>query len=496
MKKRFHKGSITIYMTLVLSLLLALFFTVIEGARSRAVSMKAECAFDLSVYSVFAEYNRELLEQYDLFFIDTSYGEAKASSERMERHFQFYMEENLTGSSFTGTFLEQARIGELSYATDEKGEVFERQAVAYMKQKYGLSYVERLKRELENAEEKEFFTKDISRERESNQSIIDKAREEGIETGEVDENGNSIKKELDLDNPADQVNGNRAKGILLLVMDSEQQLSELSENRTDLTRTVSYRNPDTKGVGIADRDKITLGERLLFNAYITEKCGNYLNPKKTGQLQYQVEYILGGKNNDIDNLKWVVNRLLFLREVSNVAYLFSDGAKVAEAAALATSICTAAGAPVLIEPVKISLLFAWAYAEAVYDVRLLLAGKTVPLIKTAESWHFSLQGMLNMAGESVERAGGLVEMSDKKGQSLSGQVGDMDYEEYLKLLLAVSSKNEKVIRMMDIAEMDVRKESGHFGFCMENCVDYAKLEACVGSKYGYFKELFRIYYYV
>lgn len=69
-----------------------------------------------------------------------------------------------------------------------------------------------------------------------------------------------------------------------------------------------------------------------------------------------MEYILGGKNSDIENLKYVVHRLLLIREVSNVTYLFSDGAKMAEAAAMAFAVATAAGVPVLIEPIKISLL--------------------------------------------------------------------------------------------------------------------------------------------
>lgn len=44
-----------------------------------------------------------------------------------------------------------------------------------------------------------------------------------------------------------------------------------------------------------------------------------------------------GKNSDIENLKYVVHRLLLIREVSNVTYLFSDGCKMAEAAAMASA---------------------------------------------------------------------------------------------------------------------------------------------------------------
>ena len=48
------KGSVTVYMTWMLAVLLSLFVTVIEGARQRAISIQAETAVDLAVYSVFA----------------------------------------------------------------------------------------------------------------------------------------------------------------------------------------------------------------------------------------------------------------------------------------------------------------------------------------------------------------------------------------------------------------------------------------------------------
>lgn len=482
------KGSVTIYMSLILAVLLSLLLTVIEGARSRAVSIRADCAFDLSVYSVFAEYNRQLYEEYGLLFIDTSYGEATASSERVNRHLRYYMEQNLDKDrnglklfDFTKCFAEQTEITGCSYATDRHGEVFERQAIEYMKYKYGLSYIEKLQKELERAKEQELFTKDFSADRNENHGKIEEAEKEGIETGEVDENGDPIRKEVDIDNPADDMNVTRAKGILLLVTGSEDTISSQC---VDLSETVTHENPKTKGFGDDDRGSVSLAERLLFDAYVLEKCGTYREPKKTGQLQYQAEYVLAGKNNDTDNLKTVVHRLLLLREVSNCIYLFSDAAKVSEAAALATSICSAAGAMVLIEPVKLTLLFAWAYAEAIYDVKQLLAGGRVPLIKTATTWHYSLSGMLAVEGEQVVAENVLLPSDG------------LSYEEYLRLFMATSSRQKKVYRMMDVAQMDVRKNSGFKEFHLSNCVDLLVMEATVGSRYGFYKELKRKYSYI
>lgn len=89
------KGSVTVYMTWMLAVLLSLFVTVIEGARQRAISIQAETAVDLAVYSVFAEYNRALFDAYDLLFIDTSYGEKTGSLARAKKHFSYYANENL-----------------------------------------------------------------------------------------------------------------------------------------------------------------------------------------------------------------------------------------------------------------------------------------------------------------------------------------------------------------------------------------------------------------
>ena len=95
------------------------------------------------------------------------------------------------------------------------------------------------------------------------------------------------------------------------------------------------------------------------------------------------------------------------------------------------AVATAAGVPVLIEPIKISLLFAWAYAEAVYDVRTLLAGGGVSLLKTAQNWHYSLEGMLQYEGDTSVK-----DTQEKKP-------GELSYQEYLRLFLAAEGEEKK-----------------------------------------------------
>lgn len=495
-----EKGSITIYMTLMFSIMLSLFLTVIDGARRNAISMQAECAFDLSVYSIFAEYNKQLLEQYDLLFVDASYGESKPSIERTEHHFAYYLNENLSSAKkgklpatdLTQTFLESCEVHDLSFATDDGGAVFQRQAILFMEQKYGISYVKELQNELKKAEDHNLFTRDITAERNANQGVIDATEIPPKETGKKDEDGNPILEDVSLDNPADGVNASRPKGILYLVTQAQQ---ELSEQMIQKEQCVSQRQLFQAGNGVDDRDGVSAAQKLLFDAYIMDHFGTYVEPKEKGQLMYQVEYIIAGKNNDIDNLKAIVNRLLLLRETANFTYLLTDGAKLAEAEALAAAVTSAAGVPLLLEPVKLSLLFAWAYAESVYDVRCLLAGKRVPLIKTFETWHFSLEGMLHYES--------MMDVASENGDtdSLSGQdtifslKDGLSYEDYLRLFLALRAEREKINGAMDMAEADIRRTKGNESFRLDGCIDKMTLEACVGSRFGPFHEMKRTFYY-
>jgi len=469
------EASISIYLALVFTIILSFILLIIEGARENAIRMKAECAMDLSMNSVFAEYNRQLLEQYDLFFIDTSYGQEGASPRRIGEHLKTYLQDNFQTGEEPGFIkdllslnAEEVLITDYSLASDQGGILIKRQAAAYMKDRYGTSYLEELQRQLNTIESDSLFTRDITGERLANQSAIDNFEIPPRQVGEDEW------EEVELNNPADGVNA--ARGVLALVIDGE---SPLSPSGVNLSNYISHRTCN-RGSGLAGRESPGISDELIFNEYLIHKCGSYTNPKETGALQYQLEYILMGKDNDVENLKAVVNRLLLLRETANVVYLFSDSAKMAEAEALALAVTSAIALPELAELVKISLIFAWAYAESVYDVRMLLQGGKIPLMKDSETWHYSISGMLDFASDTA------VDVENSRGIS---------YEEYLRVFLAVQNVEVKTNRAMDIMEMDVRKCPGNSYFRLDTCVDYIQAEVLTSSGYGYNHSITRSYYY-
>lgn len=89
-----RKGYITVYLSLVTGILLSLLLTVIEGVRMHTIRTQTECVMDMAMDSALAEYHREMLEQYELFFIDMSYGGTSPAFSNTEEHIRNYMNMN------------------------------------------------------------------------------------------------------------------------------------------------------------------------------------------------------------------------------------------------------------------------------------------------------------------------------------------------------------------------------------------------------------------
>ena len=85
-----QKGSMTIAMCMMLSVMLGIVAAGIKLCREQYARVQAVNAADTGLYSVFSEYERDLLEEYDLFFLDSGYGrgaiDAYHGSDFKKRH--------------------------------------------------------------------------------------------------------------------------------------------------------------------------------------------------------------------------------------------------------------------------------------------------------------------------------------------------------------------------------------------------------------------------
>ena len=127
-----RSGYITVYLSLIMGVLLSLILAVTEGARQNTIRMHIECCADMALDSALAEFHREMLEQYDLFFIDTAYGTGDPSFHRTEEHILDYMQKNLDPAEefsvpgaldLTGLNAEGVSLLQAGVASDGGGEV-------------------------------------------------------------------------------------------------------------------------------------------------------------------------------------------------------------------------------------------------------------------------------------------------------------------------------------------------------------------------------------
>lgn len=451
-----QSGEITVFLSIVLVILISLFFTVIEGVRINTMRFQTECAADTALQSVLAEYNRELLEQYDLFFMEIGYGSGEGGYILLEEHMKDYMQKNLA-HPLLSLSADYAAVIKAAGAADEAGCVLEQEAVRYMLDRYGLPDLSGMSDVFDQISEKGFLKDTITKRRSENEKAIS-----AVDTTVKKKDGK--KKRIAIENPADAVNQKRGSDSILSIVAKK---NGISENKVPLHTLLSHRDY-MEHDGFFENDKeITMAEDLIFQIYLMEKCGNYTKQKKDAALAYEMEYILAGEAGDRENLKTVVNKLLLLREAANFAYLISDSAKQAEAEALAMTLAAVILFPELKDLIKLSILIAWAYAESVNDVRILLENGKVPLMKDVKSWRIGLKSAMKL------------NMEDGNGEGKG-----LDYEAYLHTLLACMDRQERNERFMDVIEMNVRRTPGNEKFYLDHCIGTFTAEMSVSSGSG------------
>lgn len=466
------KGVITVFFSLTSVLILSLICTTLESARVQGARAQAANIADMGNYSVFGEYEKKLLEKYEIFAVDGSYGTGDFSIERVNGRLRSYLQKNaavaengLVGLCFDpwNLKLDDSKIQEYALLSDQGGEVFYQQAVAYMKKtivaagigklfQYHHDAVTAKSKQEEYQRNKDSSDQDM-KELEKQENEKKKALEEQKETG--DTAGAKQTEEMvpseNVSNPLKMIKKLIRKSILELVC-PEADISDKKVSGKEL----SSKRSNKKGNMKLESKYSGLTSDLLFREYLLDHFPNYLSKEKEGKLDYQIEYLIGGKKSDKDNLKSVVRQLLLLREGMNYMYCVRDSEMSAATESLAALLIGWTGIPPLVTVMKHALLLGWAYGESLMDVRILLSGGKVPLMKSPESWVVTLDN-LGRLDELLENAGD----SHKEGSS---------YLDYLRILLNLQSVSDQTKRSLDMVELNLQSIAGLSNFRVDHCV--------------------------
>ena len=452
--KKEECGQVTIFLSLLLIsffLILSVCIEGIYGQMQRADFMEQQLL--IGEYAQ-ANYHKELVEQFHLFAIDGRY------AAKMEKELKRKLEQN--GCSVT-KFL----ITDPVSITAMDGEILKHQIREYMKYKEISDLFQMLKKSLSGVQDDE----DVKRMEESIQHVEVKSMEENYEN----EKDVDIKKE----DPRKALLKLLKSDILDLVMPKGSSISERKiaivygaedtkkESKIDFFSKESVLDliPDSKKESAFNQIS-TEGLSVLY----ADLCfRNALDKNAGGGVQYEMEYLISGKSMDRENLKSVVYRLSAIRFVSNYGYLLSNSKCQAEAYALAAAIANVGSAvPGLVEGIKLLILAAWAYGEAIVDVRTLLNGGCIPFVKTETTWQLQLSNLATLTAQ---------EKTKQKGNS---------YEDYLKILLLLQlDPEEKYGRMLDMIEQRIRESQK--GFQLSECLFSYKMTVSQEQEFLFYR---------
>lgn len=438
------KGSITIFLSLALLFVTALIGSLLESAR---VTVAGEIALDnsyLAEQNILAEYQRELWNDYHVFFVDASLLNGEEGAVKLANS---YMDKMMPGGKgdYLGTTASFTSLSFKENMTENNCYFFAKQAAAYMK--YGAAAgvgkklinnanliktaedgtdtlrkglkikVEAEKKLIELEREKkklEEKANDIKKGAENIKEIIgtevhaqSKSGLLGIEEAKRSESSNQIHTKM-VEKPKAmakkiEVQDDTPKYTEKEVADAKKKYKESQKNLDDATgdgsargtlsffisgdKKISKRKISSTAWGEVQtekEEKTDLVEKGLLILYAKAHFKNFLSKTKEDDkkeaLRYGLEYLIAGKESDEANLSSVANRIFGLRTIVWYGYFLARKDKMAEAEAIAAAIASVLALPAAIEIIKYGIVMGWSMDEARKEVKSLLKGEDIPLL--------------------------------------------------------------------------------------------------------------------
>ena len=229
-----------------------------------------------------------------------------------------------------------------------------------------------------------------------------------------------------------------AGGIVKMVLPKGAEISKKSIGNMELADLYGKRG-DRK-LYIDDVALSALNE-VLFNLYIGDNFECFTYNDGQGLLDYELEYILCGKSSDKENLASAIGYVAGIRLGCNLAYIYTDAVRKNEAYNIAFAALGFTGIIPAVKALEYVILAAWAVGETVVDIKLLLRGDNVPLIKKKEDWRLDLQNLIE----------GKLDVDSRDSEN--GETEGFNYNQYLSCALLFTDSQNKAYRTMAAVEM-------------------------------------------
>lgn len=486
------RGSMTVFAALSIMLVASFLFVLLEAAHQQQLRRVAQMNTSLVVESVFSNYCSPLWEKYQILALDNGMTEEQEPFVSWEYYAADLSKESLSqrgfmrGANHLRMDTKGAEFVAYRMLTDEDGKAYIKTISDYMRNTIGQQAIEKLAAEYQQLSGMDISDKPddtalagadnaIAEARRLEEEKAKKEEEERKKAQEAAKKAKATKKadkkaEKKAEKKAGTEAGERAiepaenpleiiknlwhQGTLSLVLKDAKAVSNMKEDWSD---AVSKREKYT-GIGL-EPIQTNATDSLLFTEYLLDHFACYTSGEAAGTLAYELEYLLCGNEKDQSNLSETVQRLLAVREAANLAYLAADASKQELAYSVALSLAGVTANPGIIYAVKCGLLAAWALAESVLDVRALLSGDKIAIIKNSAQWTSDLLHLGSVFSSF--------------GTATNCQNG-LSYQRYLGFLLMMQAQKVSY-RAMNIQEHVIRSKEGFEDFCMDHLVIDAEI---------------------
>lgn len=478
-----NKGSVTIFLTLMIGALVLLALTCIGAVEYRLAESKGAMAVRSSLSGIRADYNSYIFENYHILLFDKN-GNGRGEA---------YLEERLVGdiqhNLGEGFAVEELRVNDYQLLLEDDCSAFKDQLVEYSG--YGLAgigadYILE-STGFQDGTVSEAIYEDMDAAKEGEVPTLEESMDTSIREPEDDQQSQAYETLAPLlgdDDPREFTEDLTYEGILAIVAPEDLEISsenvdissvpsieKLGYSLTDYVINNDFDDIDSlkKNIGEYDSWKEQLsnaGAGLLYSKQVFN-CATETVQEDT-VFAFELEYIIAGKTSDRENLKTTVNKLIGVRFPVNYSYLVSDVAKMGEIGKISLPIAIHTLVP---EPiVRYLIAGCWAYVESIFDVRCLLEGQKQDFFKSSATWKTDLHNLedsLNMEGEHSD----------------SG----LGYKDYLLILLALDME-DGYYRMLDVIELNTKQHYKEFDMNNATVGLVVDVEASFGGRRFHYRE--------
>lgn len=473
-----QKGSMTIFFSMLVVTLGSLFFSMSAVVRLVEMKNRSLVVTQEALQNTLSEYQPYLWEQYEILALDENYGAAeekigaKEVSMVQERVADFCwenaygdVEREEKGVDFFRLQVVSCQMTGCERLTDNQGAWFRRQAVQAAKKQISQEALEQWMSKKETAENISAEEGEVEQKVMSAKEAMEAEKEESSKDKQDEKESETEKKEISIayENPFSVFQLVKEQGVVGLITGN----GDISEKSISLEGCVSHRKRCAEESVKKEGQEEKAADMLWYSWYLLHNFNSYTKKKGDRVLDYEMEYLVTGKNSDRENLESVLKKLLAMREGQNLITILSNPDMVQKSKSLSLAMAGASANPVVVEAVQTAIVAVWALVESILDVRTLVQGGSISVWKSRQEWVSDLYTLGNYLAPScraVEKENGI------------------SYQHYLVVFLMAQEKNALGLRPLDLIEKQLQQQEGGESVRMDHFLCAIRFRAAYQGK--------------